>query len=181
MKVIIGLGNPGVKYRFTRHNIGFLLIDQFIEPDELKSYKTYLCAEKKIKEETVLFIKPTTFMNLSGSAYLELFHHYPDLEITDTLVVFDDCHLQLGKIRFRERGSAAGHNGIKDIISKLNTNEFPRLKFGIDEAKGDLIEHVLGDFTRQEEELLNQTIAHSEEAILEWISSGTKICMNKFN
>jgi peptidyl-tRNA hydrolase, PTH1 family len=181
VKAIIGLGNPGVKYRYTRHNIGFLVIDQIINPDDLISNSTYFSAFKTINDTDVLFLKPTTYMNLSGSAYKELFNKYPELKTQDTLVIYDDCHLQLGKIRFREKGSDAGHNGIKDIINKLESNEFPRLKFGINEPEDGLIDHVLGEFTNSEEEILNQSIDLAEEAITDWLANDTRYCMNKYN
>lgn len=181
MKAIIGLGNPGVEYRYTRHNIGFLIIDRLIDPNELRSSDNYFATSNRIDGNDILYVKPTTYMNLSGNAIRVLLAKYPSLNIEDILVIYDDCHLPLGKIRYRTSGSDAGHNGIKDITEKLGTKEFPRLRFGINEPKEDLIEHVLGEFTIEEEALLTESIDLTVDSINDWINHDTKFCMNKYN
>ena len=157
MKIIIGLGNPGSKYEFTRHNAGFLMVDFYASENNLQinklKHKALIC-ETRIGSEKVMFVKPQTFMNLSGDRVREIADYY-DVDMNDVLVIYDDISLPLGKLRMRKKGSAGGHNGIKDIILKTNTDVFPRLKIGVSENKDvDLINYVLGSFSKSELEIL---------------------------
>ena len=153
MKIIVGLGNPGTKYEFTRHNAGFLMVDFYASENnfEIKKLKhKALTFETVISGEKVIFVKPQTFMNLSGDSVREIAEYY-GVSMDDVLVIYDDISLPLGKIRMRKKGSAGGHNGIKDIILKTGTDVFPRLKIGVSENNNiELVDYVLGSFSKKE-------------------------------
>ena len=147
-KLIVGLGNPGDKYFETKHNVGFMLVDQMAKSLNLtfshdKIFQADI-ASTFLNGEKVYFVKPTTFMNESGKAVHALLTYY-GLDIEDLLVIYDDLDMEVGKIRLRAKGSAGGHNGIKSIISHLGTNVFPRIKVGVGEKPSgyDLADYVL--------------------------------------
>lgn len=147
MKVIIGLGNPGPKYENTRHNAGFMVLDKVADHYGVnvntRKFKA-LIGETFVNFEKVLFVKPQTYMNLSGESVLEILNYY-DLDEDDILVITDDLDLELGKIRLREKGSSGGQKGIQNIINRLNTQEFLRLKVGIGNNKMiETVDYVLG-------------------------------------
>ncbi len=158
MKVIAGLGNPGKKYENTRHNIGFAAIDYIAEKEGISittgKHKA-LVGTGYMEGEKVLLVKPQTFMNLSGESLRPIMDFYK-LEPEDFLIIFDDIHLDVGRLRIRRKGSAGGHNGIKSIVSHLGSMDFPRIKIGVGEKpKGyDLADYVLGHFTKGEQEIL---------------------------
>ncbi len=185
MKLIVGLGNIGDKYVFTRHNVGFMLVDSialnsnlnFRENTRLKSLMTNL----RDGYNDFLFIKPTTFMNLSGEAVRAVMDYYK-IAIEDILIVYDDLSLELGKIRFRSNGSDGGHNGIKSIIKHLGTNNIARLKIGIGPQPNIPSEvFVLQNFSKEELEILKTTISRAKEAIDCYFKEGIAIAQNKFN
>ena len=185
MKLIVGLGNIGDKYVFTRHNVGFMLVDSialnsnlnFRENTRLKSLMTNL----RDGYNDFLFIKPTTFMNLSGEAVRAIMDYYK-IAIKDILIVYDDLSLELGKIRFRSNGSDGGHNGIKSIIKHLGTNNIARLKIGIGPQPNIPSEvFVLQNFSKEELEILKTTISRAKEAIDCYFKEGIAIAQNKFN
>ncbi len=155
MKLIVGLGNIGDKYHETRHNVGFMAIDQYAKNNNLE-FKTdmklkarYL--KTKLYGEDVILLKPTTYMNSSGDS-ISLVSKYFKVDIKDILVIYDDLDMEVGKIRLRDKGSSGGHNGIKSIISQLHTQEFKRLKVGIlNQYKKDTISFVLGKFMKDEQ------------------------------
>ena len=157
MKIIVGLGNPGVQYERTRHNIGFLFLDwlrqkfAFAEMQEKSKFKA-LVAEMIVAGEKVVLVKPLTFMNLSGETLVALKSFYK-CEDSDFVVCFDDVDLPFGEVRLRQSGSAGTHNGMRSIIGLLGTEEIPRLKFGIDSdlRRSDLSSFVLGRFTEEEQ------------------------------
>ena len=158
MKLIVGLGNPGSEYKNTRHNIGFYYLDLFTDKYNL-SYKEKfngLYSKININGEDILLLKPLTYMNLSGDCVIKFVNYYK-INIDDILVVHDDLDINLGKFKLKRNGSSGGHNGIKSIISNLNSEEFKRLKIGI--SKNDLIDtkdYVLGKFTKEEQEILKK-------------------------
>lgn len=169
MKVICGLGNPEKKYAKTRHNLGFVFLDFFAKkhdfPDFEKKGKSLL-SEKGIGDEKILLMKPLTFMNLSGEAVQEVLSFYK-VAPKDFYVVYDDVDLPLGKIRFREKGSAGTHNGMKSIIQVLATMDFPRLRIGI-ESRGEIApkemslhDYVLAPFLSEEQPLLKSAITEA--------------------
>ncbi|ATD53870.1 aminoacyl-tRNA hydrolase [Clostridium chauvoei] len=183
MFLVVGLGNPGKEYDKTRHNIGFECVDYLsskynIELNRIKFKGIY--GEGFINNKKVVLLKPTTFMNLSGESIREIVNFYK-LEPEEIIVIYDDISLEVGKIRIREKGSAGGHNGIKSIIKNLSTEVFPRVKVGVGQPKGDLVSHVLGKFSKEEEEILKESIQASAEAVEIIIKEDTKEAMNKLN
>ncbi len=184
MKLIVGLGNPGLKYEGTRHNAGFIALDYYAEKKDFqikKLFKKALIGEQIINGEKIIFVKPQTYMNLSGDSVLSLADYY-GIDNEDIFVIYDDISLPLGKIRIRAKGSAGGHNGIKDMILKLGGDDFPRLKIGVS-ANGDkaLVDYVLGNFSKEEAKILNKVIGKTAEVIDGFIKNGVEYCMNSYN
>lgn len=182
--LIAGLGNIGPQYELTRHNIGFLTLDQLA--DQLKTdFKTERLAyysEGSFKGKAIHMIKPTTFMNLSGKS-LNYWMQQLKVPKENALVVMDDLALPFGKLRLRPGGSNAGHNGLKSIDETLGTQEYPRLRFGIgsDFPKGRQSEHVLGNFNTQEMKEIKEHIDRACEIILSFCSIGIERTMSQFN
>lgn len=165
MKLIVGLGNPGSKYEKTRHNIGFEVIN-YLQKDlgitnEKEKFQG-LISEKNIDGEKVLFLKPQTFMNLSGNSIIEVINFYKLNPKTDLVVIYDDMDLPVGKLRVKEKGSSGGHNGIKSIISHLG-DEFLRIKCGIGKPKDNTIDFVLGQFSKSEQEEVTLMIENASK------------------
>lgn len=184
MKLIIGLGNVGSKYVFTRHNAGFMLVDKiatdngatFKENTKLKSLIT-----KFYKEEEIMLVKPTTYMNLSGEAMRAVIDYYK-ISPEDMLVVYDDISLELGRIRFRPTGSDGGHNGIKSIIQHLGSKKFNRLKIGIGPQPPIPSEaFVLQNFDNESLNVLKDVLKTSEEAIDYLFKNGIEKTQNMYN
>ena len=185
MKLIVGLGNIGDKYIFTRHNAGFMVIDSFALNSNLnyRENSKLKCLMTNIRDgyEDYLLIKPTTFMNLSGEAVRAVMDYYK-IKIEDILIIYDDLSLELGKIRFRANGSDGGHNGIKSVIKHLGTNNIARLKIGIGPQPNIPSEvFVLQNFSKEELEILKTTISRAKEAIDCYFKEGIAIAQNKFN
>ena len=183
MFLIVGLGNPGLQYENTRHNIGFKVIDNIakeynIEINRQKFKGVY--GEGFINGEKVILLKPSTYMNLSGESIREVVDFYK-LTCEDIVVSYDDISLDVGRLRIREKGSAGGHNGIKSIIAHLGTDVFPRIKVGVGQPNVDLVNYVLGKFTDKEMEVLSESIDASTKAVSEIIKDDVKSAMNKFN
>ncbi len=185
MKLIAGLGNIGTKYTFTRHNAGFMLIDSIainagLDLRENSRLKCYM-AKFSNNGEDYLLIKPTTFMNLSGEAVRAVIDYYK-IDIKDTLIVFDDLSLELGKIRFRPNGSDGGHNGIKSVIQHLGTKDIARLKIGIGPQPSIPSEvFVLQNFSKEELEKLKETLSIAKEGIACYFTKGIQEAQNKYN
>lgn len=186
MKLIVGLGNPGKKYEDTRHNIGFEAVKAIGEELGVGNYKEKfqgLIGEANYNGEKVLLLMPTTFMNLSGNSIIEVLNFYKISAEEDILIIYDDMDLDLGKMRIREKGSAGGHNGMKSSISHLG-NKFLRIKLGIGKAKDKegTINHVLGNFSKEEKEDVQEIIKKSVQASLELIKGqNIQKIMAKFN
>lgn len=181
-RLIVGLGNPGRQYERTRHNIGFMVLDRLAlqAGAGFESRPRWQAHAAKLPDGTLL-LKPQTFMNLSGRCVRQVaaFHKWPAEEL---LVVYDDVALPLGRLRFREKGSAGGHNGIKSLIEHLGTDAFPRLKIGIGgTTPGDMTGHVLGSFRDDEAETLENTLASAVEAVQLALSQGFATAANQFN
>lgn len=178
-KLIAGLGNIGEKYCFTRHNAGFMVLDKWAYNSgfsfkEDKKLKCYIA-----KQGDIVFIKPTTFMNLSGEAVRAVMDYY---KIDDILIIYDDISLDLGKIRFRANGSDGGHNGIKSIIQHVGTKNFDRLKVGIGPQPNIPSEnYVLGNFPKEQHDLLKEVLKKSIEAVEFYLEYGVEKAQNKFN
>lgn len=182
--LIVGLGNIGEKYENTRHNIGFKIVDALVKDHEetFSTEKLGDLAKLKVKGKTVFVLKPNTFMNLSGKAVL-YWMKKENIQTENVLVVTDDLNIDFGKIRIKSRGSAGGHNGLKDIQDKLNTGSYPRFRFGVgaDYRKGGQIDFVLGKWSGEEESELIERIPTSVNAILSFINAGISNTMNEFN
>ena len=184
MKVVIGLGNPGKKYEKTRHNIGFIAIDNLRKKlnvnDEREKFQA-LVSEKNIDGERVIFLKPQTFMNLSGNSVIEIVNFYKLDPKKDIIVIYDDMDLSFGDIRIREKGSSGGHNGIKSIISHIG-EEFIRIKCGIGAKEKDAVEHVLGEFNQTEQKDLEEILEKIYNCVIEMLSvQNLDRIMQKYN
>lgn len=185
MKIIVGLGNPTDKYAGTRHNVGFSVIynisDAYGIAVDTKKHKA-LIGKGIIEGEKVILAMPQTFMNLSGESVRELLDYYKCDE-TDLIVIYDDISLDVGKLRIRKKGSAGGHNGIKNIIAHLGTQEFTRIKVGVGEKlpKMDLIDYVLGRFTKEEQPVIREAAELATKAVATIITEGADMAMNRFN
>ena len=185
MKLIVGLGNVGTKYTFTRHNVGFMLADSIAINNNLtfRDNSRLKCLMTNLRNgfDDYLIIKPTTFMNLSGEAVRAVMDYYK-IAIEDVLIVYDDLSLDLGKIRFRPNGSDGGHNGIKSIIKHLGTNEIARLKIGIGPQQNLPSEvFVLQNFSKEELETLKETLSRAKDGISCHFKEGIAVAQNKFN
>lgn len=186
MLVIAGLGNPGPKYRNTRHNIGFMITGPLAEKHgvtgNFSSKFNAIIGKGKIKNTEVLIVQPQAYMNLSGHAIAGVLNWYK-LDISNLFVIYDDVTLDLGKIRFRPAGSAGGHNGIKSIISSCNSEKFPRLKVGIGPNPGERLwaSYVLQPFSSREREHLPKIVDTSIEAIEYYLAEGMTEARNKYN
>lgn len=182
MKLIVGLGNPGVKYETTRHNIGFLTADLLGEAFDVNiDLKGLLCLHNSFRcnGEKVVVVKPQTYMNLSGDCVEQLARYYK-VEHKDILVIADDLSLPVGTMRFRSRGSSGGHNGLKSIIAHLGDDDFPRLKIGIGRGD-DVIDYVLGHFGKEEWEKISVMMSLAVDAVKLWICDGDQAVMNRYN
>ena len=182
ISLIVGLGNPGRQYEDTRHNVGFMLLDKMAAADGavFKTEPKFQAHFTKLSDNTML-MKPQTFMNLSGRSVRQFLAFYK-LPLEKVLVVYDDVALPLGHLRFREKGSAGGHNGIKSMIEHLGGDGFPRLKMGIGAAKpGEMTGHVLGKFAPDERECLENMLATGAEAVQFSRSQGIALASNRFN
>jgi PTH1 family peptidyl-tRNA hydrolase len=182
--LLVGLGNPGDKYKLTRHNIGFLIIDKVSEI--LKSPLTsgkgeYLVSETKYNETDVILAKPLTFMNRSGVAVLDLIKRF-HIPLENLLVILDDFNLPFGKLRFRFKGSDGGHNGLASVIYQLRTEAFPRLRVGIcKENIDDPVEFVLSNFDTEERKEIDEIINRAAQAALDFVTQGIEKTMNRYN
>lgn len=182
--LIIGLGNIGLEYVNTRHNIGFSILDFFADKYEFKFEPARYAdkAEHRIKNKQLVFIKPSTYMNRSGKA-IRYWINKLEIPVENILVLVDDVALPLGKVRIRGKGGAGGHNGLIDIIEKLQSEEFPRLRIGVgnDYPKGYQVEHVLGEWTEDENKLLSEKFLFIHDAIYSFIFEGLSRAMTKYN
>lgn len=177
-RLIVGLGNPGKQYDGTRHNIGFHFVDILAQKYDFPSFKEAfkgLLSEKNLDGTKVFLFKPSTYMNLSGEAVLEILNFYK-IPFKNVLVIYDDVDLPLGEFRYREKGSAGTHNGMRSVLGLLGAEEVPRLRIGIDLKdralwKGSLSDFVLGHFSKEEKALLNEKITcHLENFFLKYPS-----------
>jgi len=185
MYIIAGLGNPTKEYAGTRHNVGFAVIDKLADEYnismDIKKHKA-ICGKGIIAGQKVVLVKPQTFMNLSGESLREVIDFYKE-DIDKMLVIFDDISLDVGKLRLRPAGSAGGHNGIKSIIAHLGTDQFKRIKFGVgDKPKGyDLADWVLGRFSKDQQDTVNEGLANACKAVETILMDGIEVGMNKYN
>lgn len=186
MYIIAGLGNPGREYENTRHNTGFMVIDEAAGKYNIsvteKKHKA-LIGKGFIGGQKVIFVKPQTYMNLSGESIREVIDYYKIDEKSELIVISDDISLEAGAIRIRKRGSAGGHNGLKNIILHLGHDEFQRIRMGVGEKppEYELIDYVLGRFNEEDSKLIAASVKEAAEAIEVMITDGPDAAMNKFN
>ena len=185
MKLIVGLGNPGSQYAGTRHNVGFDVIGELSRRFDAGAAQAKYKSEHvdiRIGSDKVLLIAPMTFMNCSGEAVIQFVNFYqPDLE--DLVIVCDDMNLAGGRIRWRAKGSAGGQNGLNDIIKRLGSNEFPRLRIGIGHPPGQMntTSWVLGRFREEERECQELAMVRAADSLEKWVREGLNPVMNEFN
>ena len=184
--LVVGLGNPGAKYENTRHNVGFMTADTLAgrngEPIRRVKYHA-LTSEAVIGGQSVLLMKPTTFMNLSGQAVSEAARFYK-IPADHVLVISDDVDLPLGKLRIRKSGSAGGHNGLKNIIQLLGTDQFPRLKIGVGgkpHPDYNMADWVLGQFQGEDKKTIDAAVARAADAVECLLADGIDRAMNQYN
>ena len=183
MKLIVGLGNPGKKYEGTRHNMGFMAVDLFSDMAKIdvdKEVFSGLLGRGKVFDEDILVFKPTTFMNLSGTAVSQVVHYFK-IQKEDIIVVYDDMAIAPGNIRLRLNGSSGGHKGMQNIIEQLGTSDIKRIRIGIGEPTYDTVDFVLSKPLKEEKELIDGAIENAANAIKEALKSGFDRAMNRFN
>ena len=192
VKLIIGLGNPGLRYEHTKHNIGFRVIDalynKILSAESAENAATKrvisicksLVMQTKLYDSDIILAKPMTYMNNSGSAVAPLVNRF-DVPLTDLCIIYDDVHLDIGMIRIRQKGSDGGQKGMQSIIRHLGTNEFPRLRIGIGEPVGDLVDYVLSEFSKEEEIEIGHTVERVIETVETYLKDGILTAMNRFN
>jgi len=186
VKLIVGLGNPGIEYQFTPHNLGFLAIDRIANDGgvEVRNRQCHaLTARTEISDEPVLLVKPETFVNLSGMAVRELVARHEVRPESDLIVIYDEMDLPLGAIRIRQRGSSAGHNGMKSIIAALGTQEFLRIRLGVapDRKIADGVKFVLTPFRKSQLKKVDEVLDNAAEAVKVILKEGPAAAMNRFN
>ena len=186
MFIIAGLGNPTKEYEGTRHNVGFQVIDKIAEKYNIavdaKKGRAYV-GKGIIEGQKVLLVKPQTYMNLSGESVRSLLDYYKVDEEHELIVIYDDISLDVGQLRIRAKGSAGGHNGMKNIIAHLGSQVFPRIKVGVGEkpAKYDLADYVLGHFSKGEAKLMDEGYDHAVHAVELIVSGQINEAMNEYN
>ena len=184
MKLIVGLGNPGPEYERTRHNVGWQVLEAFAKKfriDVTRHEKNALTGTGRVAGGSVMLAKPLTYMNLSGEAVKLLVNAYLD-STDDLMVVYDDIDLPLGRLRIRPNGSAGTHNGMRSIISILQTEQFPRLRIGIGVSEqGRLRDYVLDEFTSEEQPIVDRAIERAVDALVLFVRGDLRRAMNQFN
>jgi peptidyl-tRNA hydrolase, PTH1 family len=186
VKLIIGLGNPGIEYQFTPHNLGFLAIDRIagnLGVEVRNRQCRALTARAVIAGQPVVLVKPETFMNLSGLSVRELVAEYQADVKSDLIVIYDELDLPLGTIRIRQRGSSAGHNGMESILGALGTDEFLRIRLGIapDRKIGDTVKFVLTPFRKAQLKIVDEILDSAAQAVDVILKDGPAAAMNRFN
>lgn len=183
MWCITGLGNPGERYKSTRHNVGFELIDRLSSLWKIpvnKKGQNYIFGSGDFHEIPVLLVKPMTYMNRSGEVVRRLLKE-PEITCLETLVLYDDMNLPLGRIRIRPKGSAGGHNGVRSIIDATGTDEIPRLRVGIGSPGDGWIDFVLERFSSKEREIINEAMDRAVSAVESILFDGVEKAMNQWN
>lgn len=185
MKLFVGLGNPGKQYEGTRHNLGFIALDKFSDMLDVSldrtGFKGEYCLVKDPRfEETIILLKPMTFMNLSGESVREISDYFK-IDPSDIVIIFDDMALPVGKIRLREKGSHGGHNGMKNIIEHMGTDEIKRIRIGIGEPEFDAIDYVLGKPKQEDMPLIEEATDNAARAVRDILLKGFKYAMDHYN
>lgn len=185
MKIIVGLGNPGKQYEATRHNIGFHVIDELskrLDIPLIQSKFNGMYGIGHVGTEKVMLLKPLTYMNLSGECIVPMMDYY-EVNDDEIVVIYDDLDLQVGKLRLRQKGSAGGHNGIKSIIQHLGSQEFNRIRIGVDRPKNGMKvpDYVLSNFSEDEKIEMMHAVKNSANACEDWVTKKFLDVMNTYN
>lgn len=184
MKIIVGLGNPGKRYKGTRHNVGFAVVDEIASKNVIlkeESKFEAIIGHIKINNEKVLLVKPLTYMNLSGRAVQPILHWYK-CELKDLMVIYDDMDLPVGSLRIREKGGAGGHKGMTSIIERLGSKDFARMRIGIGRPEQmETANWVLSQFSLEEKPVIDNTINLAVEAATKWVQEDILLVMNSYN
>jgi PTH1 family peptidyl-tRNA hydrolase len=183
MRLVIGLGNPGREYAQTRHNVGFFVVDELARRHGAQGWKKRFrseVAEAMVAGEKVAFLKPQTYMNLSGHAAREAVNWY-HLPLDEVLVVSDDLDLSFGTLRLRAQGSAGGHNGLASVIEQFGTTRLPRMKIGIGRGPSTATAHVLSRFTPDQEREIKSLVDRAADGVEIWVREGIVAAMNEVN
>lgn len=184
MKLIVGLGNPGKEYENTRHNIGFICLDHYVKTKKIDDFKEKfngLYTKFLYNNEQIILLKPLSYMNLSGTVVAK-YANYFKINSNDILIIHDDLDMPTGKIKLKSNSSSGGHNGIKNIIQELQTPNFNHLKIGISkDNRIDVKDYVLGKFTKEETEILNNIIETTDNIIDDYLQTSFDKLMNKYN
>jgi PTH1 family peptidyl-tRNA hydrolase len=183
MKVIVGLGNPGPRYKDTRHNVGFQTLEELARRHPVQRQESRfdaIIAHLQIKQEKVFLLKPLTYMNLSGKAVRALIAYYK-IDLKDIIVIYDDLDLPVGNLRIRSAGGTGGHRGMTSLVENLGTREFARIRIGIGRPPHEAIDWVLGRFSPEEKPLISNAVARAADAVETWIANGIEKAMNEYN
>jgi PTH1 family peptidyl-tRNA hydrolase len=181
-RLIVGLGNPGPEYARTRHNIGFLIVEEIARRRNARWQAVDDVQSLVAVDTSVVLARPQTYMNRSGTAVRQLIQRL-DVPSAACLIVYDDMDLPFGTLRLRQRGSAGTHNGMRSVVAELGSQDVPRLRIGISQAArpGQAVDHVLGDFSDDEQPALEQLIGRAADAALTWLNDGAEVAMNRYN
>lgn len=184
MKLIVGLGNPGKEYENTRHNTGFMAIDEYAKINNIDFNKNKfdgLYTDILVNNEKVILLKPQKYMNLSGEVIYKYMDYFK-IDKEDILIIYDDMDLDVGTFKIRFKGGSAGHNGLKNIESNISSNEYKRIKIGISKNKNiDTVNYVLGKFSKEEKEKLNEVLKNIPNIINDYLKLDFDKLMNKYN
>ncbi|MDR1952915.1 MAG: aminoacyl-tRNA hydrolase [Clostridiales Family XIII bacterium] len=185
MYAIVGLGNPGKKYANTKHNIGFITVDQLAERNDIRVNKRRhkaLLGEGVIGGQKVILVKPQTFMNLSGESVVSLVRYF-DIDMEKLIVIYDDIDIPMGSIRIRKSGSAGTHNGMRSVISHLKEEGFPRVRIGIGGERGEvpLVDYVTSGFRKTDAETVEAAVIRAADAIETLLREGVDAAMTRYN
>ena len=186
MKLIVGLGNPGIEYQFTPHNMGFLAVDRIADECGVRVNNRHCRAQTaraRLAGHEVVLAKPETYMNLSGASVVELVREYEAKPEEDLVLLYDELDLPFGTLRVRPRGRSAGHNGVESVIGVLGTQEITRIRMGVapDHPVGDGARYVLSQFKKSQLEVVDQVLDQAAEAVKMILADGVQAAMNRFN
>lgn len=187
LKVVVGLGNPGLKYHKSRHNVGFDVIDALAKRYHVSVRKHQwraITGETRVGDERVYLVKPQTYMNLSGESVQEILQFYREMNPQrDLIVIYDDMDFPVGDFRLREQGSAGGHNGMKSILQSIGTSEFARVRMGVGRPAPEwtVIDHVLGSFSRTDRKKVDEAVEQAADAVVFALEHSFGLAMNRFN
>lgn len=183
MKVVVGLGNPGPRYKDTRHNVGFQALEELARRHPVQREESRfdaIVAHLQINREKVFLLKPLTYMNLSGRAVRGLVSYYK-IDLQDIIVIYDDMDLPVGSVRIRPAGGTGGHRGMNSLVENLGSRNFARIRIGIGRPPDEAVDWVLGHFTPAEKPLIQNAVVRAADAVEYWLDHGIDKVMNEYN